>query len=60
MKGLLSMMTNRQKKQFGPTFAPGMELDNLKEKATPEEIDRGDSTSVTNLILDRTGDDNQG
>lgn len=53
-------MTKKQKKQSGPNFAPGMELDNLKEKATPEEIERGDSTSVTNLILDRTGDDNQG
>lgn len=53
-------MTNKQKKRSGPSFAPGMELDNLKEKATPEEIERGDSTSVTNLILDRTGDDNEG
>ena len=40
-----------------PTIAPGMELDNLKEDATEEEIARGDSTSVYTMILDRTGDD---
>ncbi|CAJ1001899.1 hypothetical protein QO009_000762 [Brevibacillus aydinogluensis] len=36
-----------------PTIAPGMEMDELEEKATEEEIKNGDSTSVTTLYLDR-------
>ena len=40
-----------------PTVAPGLELDSIKEDASEEEIARGDSTNVTTLILDRTGDD---
>lgn len=50
-------MSKQEKEAKEPAFAPGLELDNLKEKATPEEIERGDSTNVTSLILDRTGDD---
>jgi hypothetical protein len=52
-------LDNKRKASKTPTFAPGLEQDNLKEDASEEEIERGDSTSVTSLILDRTGDDNQ-
>jgi hypothetical protein len=38
-----------------PTIAPGMSnLQELEEKATEEEVLKGDSTSVTQLYLDRT------
>ena len=40
-----------------PNIAAGMEMDQLKEDATKEEIARGDSTPVTRLVLDRTPDD---
>lgn len=52
-------MGNKDKrmKPHEPTIAPGLEMDELKVKASKEEIERGDSTSVTNLILDRTPED---
>ncbi|WP_219839286.1 hypothetical protein [Paenibacillus sp. R14(2021)] len=38
-----------------PTIAPGMNThDPLEKKATEEEIEKGDYTSVTRLFLDRT------
>lgn len=38
-----------------PTVAPSMNgHDPLEEKATSEEIKKGDYTSVTKLFLDRT------
>lgn len=41
-----------------PTIAPGMNMhDTLEEKATTEEVKKGDSTSVTRLFLDRTPED---
>lgn len=41
-----------------PTIAPGMNThDPLEEKATDEEIEKGDTTSVTRLYLDRTPED---
>ncbi|MBP1967136.1 hypothetical protein [Paenibacillus aceris] len=41
-----------------PTIAPGMNThDPLEEKATEEEIEKGDATSVTRLYLDRTPED---
>ncbi len=40
-----------------PTVAPGLEMDEVKQDATPEEIARGDYTSFTKLVLDRTPDD---
>ncbi|MBO7747036.1 hypothetical protein I8J29_22800 [Paenibacillus sp. MWE-103] len=41
-----------------PKFAPGMNThDPLEKKATEEEIEKGDSTSVTRLYLDRTPED---
>lgn len=39
--------------QEEPTYAPGMEDDKLLEKkATPEEIAKGDYTTVTKLTYD--------
>lgn len=38
-----------------PTVAPGMNThDPLEEKATEEEVRRGDATPVSRLYLDRT------
>ncbi|WP_187273910.1 hypothetical protein [Paenibacillus sp. N3.4] len=46
--------TNEQE----PTIAPGMNThDPLEEKATEEEIEKDESTSVTRLYLDRTPED---
>ncbi|NHN30754.1 hypothetical protein [Paenibacillus agricola] len=40
-----------------PTIAPGLNnYQELEEKATEEEIEDDDSTSVTQLYLDRTPD----
>lgn len=38
--------------QHDPTIAAGIENDALDANATPEEIERGDSTSVTRLAVD--------
>ncbi|SDM92431.1 hypothetical protein SAMN04487897_101500 [Paenibacillus sp. yr247] len=41
-----------------PSIAPGMNMhDPLEKKATEEEIEKGDTTSVTRLYLDRTPED---
>jgi hypothetical protein len=41
-----------------PTIAPSMNThDELEEKASPEEVKEGNSTSVTKLFLDRTPED---
>lgn len=41
-----------------PTIAPGMNThDDLEKKATEEEVDEEDYTSVTRLFLDRTPED---
>ncbi|MET3290881.1 UNVERIFIED_CONTAM: hypothetical protein ABID98_003451 [Brevibacillus sp. OAP136] len=41
-----------------PTVAPSMNgHDPLEEKATPEEVEKGEYTSVTKLFLDRTPED---
>lgn len=45
---------NAHKTAHKPTIAPGMEMDELDEPATEEEIEQHDSTSVTQLIIDRT------
>ena len=51
-------MSDRKKesrKRDVPNIAPGMNMhDELEEKATEEEIDKGEFTSVTRLYLDRT------
>jgi len=38
--------------QHDPTIAAGIENDALDVNATPEEIERGDSTPVTRLAID--------
>lgn len=45
--------TDERNPKHEPTIAPGMEMDELEEEATEEEIENGDSTSVTTLYLDR-------
>jgi hypothetical protein len=50
-------MKKEQQQAKVPIYAVGFEQDALKEEATEEEIARGDSTNVSSLILDRTGDD---
>lgn len=51
-------MTEKLEKNAEPTIAPGMNThDELEKKATEEEIDSNDSTSVTRLYLDRTPND---
>ncbi len=40
-----------------PTVAPGMEMDELEEEATEEEVAEGDYTSVTKLVVDRMPED---
>ncbi|SEC67261.1 hypothetical protein [Paenibacillus sp. GP183] len=48
---------DKKLKDDKPTIAPGMSNhQELEEKATEEEINKGDSTSVTQLYLDRTPD----
>ncbi|MBO8162363.1 MAG: hypothetical protein H0Z34_01445 [Brevibacillus sp.] len=42
----------RHTDQREATIAPGMEMDELEEEATPEEIRKGDYTPVTKLIRD--------
>lgn len=53
---VMSMSQDNRKDE--PTVAPGMNMqDQIEEKATAEEVERGDSTSVTRLYLDRTPED---
>ncbi|MDB5054415.1 MAG: hypothetical protein JWM44_2465 [Bacilli bacterium] len=43
------------KKNHEPTIAPSINMhDPLEEKATEEEKEQGDTTSVTRLFIDRT------
>lgn len=43
-----------------PTIAPGMETnDDLREEATDEEIAQGEYTEVTQLLIDRTPNDEE-
>ncbi|MDQ0064028.1 hypothetical protein [Paenibacillus harenae] len=47
-----------EKENKEPTVAPGMNThDEIEKKATEEEIQENDSTSVTRLFLDRTPED---
>ncbi|MCT1403625.1 MULTISPECIES: hypothetical protein [unclassified Paenibacillus] len=48
-------MGREQHPQDEPTIAPGMETnDDLREEATEDEVDHGEYTEVTQLIIDRT------
>jgi hypothetical protein len=50
-------LLDKKLKDAEPTIAPGMSNhQELEEKATEEEVIKGDSTSVTQLYLDRTPD----
>jgi hypothetical protein len=51
-------MPKEDNHEHEPNMAPGMNMhDELEEKATEEEIETGDSTTVTRLFLDRTPED---
>ncbi len=45
--------SGKEEHHHAPTIAPGMEMDELDEPATEEEIKRHDYTSVTKLFIDR-------
>lgn len=46
---------NRNENEQDPVIAPGMNTsDPLEEKASEEDIERGQYTEVTRLFLDRT------
>jgi hypothetical protein len=48
----------KHKQEQEPNIAPGMNThDKLEEKATEEEIEQNESTTVTRLYLDRTPED---
>jgi hypothetical protein len=45
----------REEKENEPTIAPSVNNhQELEEEATRQEVEDGDSTSVTQLVLDRT------
>jgi hypothetical protein len=45
----------REEKESEPTIAPSINNhQELEEDATRQEVEEGDSTSVTQLVLDRT------
>ncbi|WP_170308059.1 hypothetical protein [Paenibacillus dakarensis] len=47
-----------RKDENEPTVAPGLDSNGmLREEATREEVERGDYTEVTQLIIDRTPED---
>ena len=49
---------NNGKERQAPEFAPGMNMeDDLEAKASDKEVQRGDTTPVTRLYLDRTPED---
>ena len=51
-------MEENSKEHHEPSIAPGMNMhDVLEEKATEEEKEKGESTSVTRLFIDRTPND---
>jgi hypothetical protein len=50
-------MEKEERRSHPPRFAPGMTEEQLEEDATPEEIARGNSTSVTRLEQDRYVDE---
>lgn len=43
----------RKEPEQSPTIAPSMEMDELEVEASPREIKKGESTSVTKLVIDR-------
>lgn len=52
---MLDNQDPKRKDEDEPTVAPGMDgYDMLREEATEEEVEQGDFTEVTQLIIDRT------
>jgi hypothetical protein len=43
----------RKNQDQEPSVAPSMEMDELEVEASPKEVKKGDSTSVTKLVIDR-------
>jgi hypothetical protein len=55
---VINLKEKSQSNHNEPTIAPGMNThDPLEKKATEEDIENGDATSVTRLYLDRTPED---
>jgi hypothetical protein len=55
--GLKEVIKIREEEEYEPTIAPSINNDQeLEEDAAREEIDEGASTSVTQLVIDRTSD----
>jgi|UPI0006840F0B hypothetical protein len=53
-----AIVEDHRKDREEPTIAPGANThDPLEEKATEEEIERGEFTEVTRLYVDRTPED---
>lgn len=51
-------MEDNNRNQHSPNVAPGMNTnDQLEKKASKREQEKGDSTEVTRLFLDRTPED---
>lgn len=47
----------RQKKGEEPTVAPSLEMDDLEQNASKDEKEKGETTTVTKLYIDRIDDD---
>ena len=43
----------RPSQQQEPTIAPGLEMDELEYSASSKEVEKGDFTEVTQLVIDR-------
>jgi hypothetical protein len=46
-------LAGKEKTEQEPNIAVGIEMDELEENATQEEIEKGDYTEVTKLVRDR-------
>jgi len=44
---------SKKSQQQEPTIAPGLEMDELEYSASSEEVEKGDFTEVTQLVIDR-------
>lgn len=52
------MDSHKTRPEVEPSVAPGMNThDQLEEKASEQEVNSGDSTTVTRLFFDRTPDE---
>jgi hypothetical protein len=54
----VNLLEKETRDEHEPTIAPGMNTsDPLEEKASEEDVERGEFTEVTRLYLDRTPGD---